>query len=228
MALSKSQQWWGNLAYDTFLWIFSVIVELFFREVHPRSTWKVPKKGPVIIVVAPHANQFVDPLILMRILRMDAHRRVCWLIAEKSVKRAFIGWGSRMVGAVPVGRALDMKKPAEGSVYLPKPEDDPTLIRGNGTDFKASQFEVGGLLVLPSVNNEAANAEIKEIVSANEMRLRKPFKGAVALRQLTGQQFQTEDGKPIKDDAEPSLTDGFKGTKSVSYTHLTLPTKRIV
>jgi len=43
--------------YDAFLWTFSVLVELFFREVHPRGSWKVPKEGPVIFVCAPHANQ---------------------------------------------------------------------------------------------------------------------------------------------------------------------------
>lgn len=43
--------------YDLCLWIFSVLVDLFFREVHPRGSWKVPKRGAVIFVAAPHANQ---------------------------------------------------------------------------------------------------------------------------------------------------------------------------
>ena len=43
--------------YDLFLWIFSVLVDLFFREVHPRGSWKVPRRGPIIFVAAPHANQ---------------------------------------------------------------------------------------------------------------------------------------------------------------------------
>jgi glycerol-3-phosphate O-acyltransferase/dihydroxyacetone phosphate acyltransferase len=47
----------NNFVYDLFLWTFSIIVDLFFREVHPRSSWKVPRKGPVIFVAAPHANQ---------------------------------------------------------------------------------------------------------------------------------------------------------------------------
>ncbi|KAG9632258.1 hypothetical protein KCU64_g14366, partial [Aureobasidium melanogenum] len=125
-----TSDFWANFVYDAWLWTFSVLVDLFFREVHPRSSWKVPRNGPVIIVAAPHANQFVDPLILMRVLRRDAFRRVCFLIAEKSMKRKFIGWGARMVGSVPVGRALDLKKPAKGKIYLPDPEGDPTLIKG--------------------------------------------------------------------------------------------------
>jgi glycerol-3-phosphate O-acyltransferase/dihydroxyacetone phosphate acyltransferase len=47
----------NKYVYDAFLWVFSIFVELFFREVHPRSSWKVPKEGPVIFVCAPHANQ---------------------------------------------------------------------------------------------------------------------------------------------------------------------------
>lgn len=51
----------GNLiipwVYDTVLWLLSILVDLFFREVHPRGAWRVPRKGPIIVVAAPHANQ---------------------------------------------------------------------------------------------------------------------------------------------------------------------------
>ena len=46
-----------NWVYDVVLWTFSILVDLFFREVHPRGSWKVPRRGPVIFVAAPHANQ---------------------------------------------------------------------------------------------------------------------------------------------------------------------------
>ena len=46
-----------NWVYDLILWGMSVLVDLFFREVHPRGSWKVPRRGPVIFVAAPHANQ---------------------------------------------------------------------------------------------------------------------------------------------------------------------------
>lgn len=49
--------------YDLFLWVFSILVDLFFREVHPRGSWKVPRRGPVIFVAAPHANQVNGPLM---------------------------------------------------------------------------------------------------------------------------------------------------------------------
>lgn len=94
-----------------------------------------------------------------------------------------------------------MKKPAKGKIWLPDPEGDPTLIQGEGTEFTDSKIYMsGGLLVLPSVNNEAANAEIQEIVSDTEIRLKKPFKGDVAYKQLTGQ--------PIGDEGNGHLTNG--------------------
>lgn len=46
-----------NWKYDIFLWVIGIIIDLFFREVHPRGSWKVPREGPVLFVAAPHANQ---------------------------------------------------------------------------------------------------------------------------------------------------------------------------
>ena len=56
-----------NWAYDLILWIMSVLVDLFFREVHPRGSWKVPRRGPVIFVAAPHANQVSSLYAVLRV-----------------------------------------------------------------------------------------------------------------------------------------------------------------
>lgn len=120
----------------------------------------------------------------MRVIRTEAHRRIAFLIAEKSMRRKFIGALARAVGALPVARALDKLKAAAGRIYLPDPSNDPTLLRGVGTQFD-KQAQVGGLLVLPSVNGVAANAEISEIRGAEEIVLKKEFKGDDAVRQLT-------------------------------------------
>jgi hypothetical protein len=57
--LPKHEEQWPmtNWVYDVFLWTLTILVDLFFREVHPRGSWKVPRRGPVIFVAAPHANQ---------------------------------------------------------------------------------------------------------------------------------------------------------------------------
>ncbi|KIW14217.1 hypothetical protein PV08_06998 [Exophiala spinifera] len=171
--------------YDLVLWVMSVLIELFFREVHPRGAWKVPRTGPVILVAAPHANQFVDSLILMRILKTEARRRISYLIAEKSTHRKFIGTLSKAIGAIPVARALDNVKPAQGKIFLPDPENDPTLVKGIGTDFKNGRFEIGGLIVLPKVRGQTPSTDIAEIISSTELRLKKPFKTQEALESIT-------------------------------------------
>lgn len=207
----KSKQTYDGLVYDLFLWIFTIVVDLFFREIHPRSSWRIPRTGPIIFVAAPHANQFIDPLLLMRTVRHDAGRRISFLIAAKSMKRKFIGFGAKLVGSVPVGRALDLTKPAPGKIFLSDPEGDPTLIKGTETDFTTKQFMPGGLVVLPSVDNTAANAEIQEVLGPNELRLKKPFKGDVAYKQLTGRKLKESNGHAENGDAESPSGGKFDG-----------------
>lgn len=213
MAPSRARTWKDHLIYDFFLWLWTVIVDLFFREIHPRTSYRIPRKDPVIFVAAPHANQFVDPLILGKTVRHDAKRRISFLIAEKSMRRKFVGLAAGIMGSVSVGRALDLKKPAEGTIYLPDPEGDPTLIKGRGTNFTdGNVYMPGGLLVLPSVNNEAANTEIKEIISDDEIRIKKPFKGDVAMKQLTGQSLGGQDTQLADSDMEKAEGE-YEGTK---------------
>ena len=55
------------------------IIEVFFSELGSRGTSKVPEGGPVILAIAPHANQFVDPIVVMRAFKRPVH----FLIAAK-------------------------------------------------------------------------------------------------------------------------------------------------
>ena len=56
-ASSKQLYPMSNWKYDSVLWTMSILADLFFREVHPRGAWKVPRHGPILFVAAPHANQ---------------------------------------------------------------------------------------------------------------------------------------------------------------------------
>ncbi|OLN85207.1 putative acyltransferase [Colletotrichum chlorophyti] len=208
-----------NWKYDLFLWVLGVLVDLFFREVHPRGSWKVPTTGPVLFVAAPHANQFVDALILQRTLRHEAGRRVSLLIAQKSV-HGFIGWGSRQVGSVPVGRAQDAAKPATGLIYLPDPINDPTLIRGVGTKFGVGEGEVHGMLFLPSAKKQTgASVDIAQILGPEEIRIKRPFKSKLALEQLTGRDDIDENGNFTNKDVK-GCKEGFQGTKFKLAPHI--------
>jgi glycerol-3-phosphate O-acyltransferase/dihydroxyacetone phosphate acyltransferase len=128
------------------------------------------------------------------------------------MKRWLIGWFARKVGAVSVGRALDLVKPGSGTVYLPDPIGDPLLIRGVGTKFDGPEVQIGGLLVLPNFNGVTANSEIAEIISAEALRLKKPLKGFGAMKQLTGREDVNEDGT-FKNQDVKGTKQGFAGTK---------------
>jgi len=217
-----------NWVYDLMLWVMSVLIDLFFREVHPRGSWRVPRRGPVLFVAAPHANQvgfhimlfhkriltiyqFVDPLILMRVVRSEAKRRIAFLIAEKSMRQKPIGSLARAGGAVPVGRAQDSLRPGKGTIYLPDPENDPLLVRGLGTHFD-KEAEIGGLLALPVFEGSAASSEIAEILGPEEIRLKKEFKGEVALKQLTGKGLQSGESE-LDGMVMDGPTQDYQGTK---------------
>ena len=146
----------------------------------------------------------------MRVIRTEAHRRIAILTAEKSMRRKFIGACARAVGCVPVARALDSTKLGTGKIYLPDPVNDPFLVRGIGTQFD-KEAQVGGLLVLPSINNNTATADILEIHGPEEIRLKKEFKGADVLKQLTGRTDISEEGKFL-DDSNPTATESFQGS----------------
>ncbi|OTA62425.1 hypothetical protein K449DRAFT_330221 [Hypoxylon sp. EC38] len=204
--------------YDAFLHTFSILVDLFFREVHPRGAWRIPRTGPILFVAAPHANQFVDGLVLQRTLKNEANRRVGLLIAEKSV-HGFIGWGSRQTGSVPVGRAQDKAKPASGLIYLPNPIDDPTLIRGVGTNFE-KEAEVGGMIFLPSAKGiTGSSVDIAQIIGPEEIRIKRPLKGKLPMEQLTGRDDIDEKGNFINKEFK-GIKDGYPGTKFKIAPHI--------
>ncbi|KAK7417396.1 Glycerol-3-phosphate/dihydroxyacetone phosphate acyltransferase [Neonectria magnoliae] len=208
-----------NWKYDLFLYSVGNIVDTFFREVMPRGAWRVPQTGPVLFVAAPHANQFVDALILQRTLRNEANRRVSLLIAAKSV-HGFIGWGSRQVGAVPVGRAQDSAKPATGLIYLPDPINDPTLVRGVGTKFGEGEGQVQGMLFLPpGKKTTGASVDIAQILGPEEIRVKRPFKGKLALQQLTGRDDIDDNGNFTNEELKGPAP-GYEGTKYKLAPHI--------
>lgn len=157
--------------YDLVLWMFTVIFDCFFREIRPRGAFRLPKLGPVIFVAAPHANQFVDPIILMNQVRREAQRRISFLIATKSYKHSVIGPLSRMQLSIPVSRAQDTLVPGTGKITI-NFDTDGLHVFGKGTKF-TEECMVRGLVALPK---SLGASEIAEIVSDTELILKKEFK----------------------------------------------------
>jgi glycerol-3-phosphate O-acyltransferase/dihydroxyacetone phosphate acyltransferase len=170
----------GNpFVYDLIVWMFTIVFDMFFRKIQPRGAWRIPKKGPIIFVAAPHANQFVDPMILMQQVRYSSGRRVSFLIAANSAKRRFIGFVSRATAAIGVVRAQDNLVRARGTIYVDENGLN-TRILGKSTQF-TKQCMAGGYIALPS---SLGMVEISEIVSDTELVVRKEFKSEAAIELL--------------------------------------------
>ncbi|KAH3679639.1 hypothetical protein WICMUC_000871 [Wickerhamomyces mucosus] len=159
-----------KFAYDLTLWLLSFVFNCFFREIRPRGAFRIPKKGAVIFVAGPHANQFVDPGILLNQVKSETGRRVSFLIAEKSLHVKGISQLAKLAMSIPVKRAQDNLTNASGTIVLDP--DNHLRIIGSGTKF-TKEAMVRGLLGLPK---SQGNVEISEIISDNELIIRKEFK----------------------------------------------------
>lgn len=158
--------------YDFVVWVFTVIFDLFFRQITPRGSYRIPKKGAVIFVAAPHANQFVDPMLLMQQVRYSSGRRISFLVAETSLKRPFIGFLSRTVSGIGVARVQDLLVKTSGTVYQNEQSSETQLL-GKDTKF-LKECPQGGHVSISGVGL----CDIAEIVSDEEIILRKPLRSS--------------------------------------------------
>lgn len=156
--------------FDLALSFFDLVVHTFFRDIRSRGSCNIPRAGPVIFVVAPHHNQFIDAVIVMSKVRELCGRHSSLLIANKSYKRPFIGTSAKLCGAIPVERAQDLLKLAQGKIFVDK--DDNLKIIGEGTEFTKTVM-VKGLLGLP---HSLGSAQVQSIEDDTHLTLKKPFK----------------------------------------------------
>lgn len=109
--------------------LFTFCLNIFYSEVRARGAYKIPSTGPVIFVCAPHANQFVDPVVLIS----HAKRQVGFLAAKKSMDKFWIGLFARSMDSIPVVRPQDLAKAGTGTIYISL--DSQTTVHGIGTRF---------------------------------------------------------------------------------------------
>ena len=173
-----------HITFDVVMSFWRLIIGIFFREVQPRNAHRIPRTGPIIFVGAPHHNQFFDPLLLASEVHKQASRRTSFLIAKKSTKRRIVGTFSRLIRCIPVVRAQDDIKRGVGYLTV-HPSGDPLLIQGIDTQFTA-QLRTRSQVVLPK-STQYATAEIAEVISDTEIRLRSPLTGPNVDEALRGE-----------------------------------------
>eukprot|EP00938_MAST-03A_sp_MAST-3A-sp1_P000317 g317.t1 len=107
---------------------FSTLVEIFFRNFDVAGKARIPLEGGVIFACAPHANQFVDGLVVMRAV---SPRKLGFLVAAKTMRRKYVGAMARALGGISVERAQDVAILGKGKIH--KLND--TTLSGIGTQF---------------------------------------------------------------------------------------------
>ncbi|KAG9068741.1 hypothetical protein KI688_011024 [Linnemannia hyalina] len=167
----------GLQIYDFVSFFFTILLDIFFREIQTRGAHKVPKQGPVIFVAGPHANQFVDPIVLMR----ECGRRISFLAAKKSMDLKWIGLMGRSMNAIPVERPQDVAKVGSGTIKLGDRYSDPLRVIGLGTKF-TKELMVGDQIVLPK---DIGASAVVEIISDTELIVKKEFRELKAIEALT-------------------------------------------
>jgi len=111
--------------------LLSLCLAIFFRETAAFGEDRLPdaRTSSVIFVCAPHANQFMDPVMVMR----HAGRPVGFLTAAVSMRRLVVGTLARLLNSIPVERAQDMAVKGVGTVV----SVSGSRIVGEGTRFVA-------------------------------------------------------------------------------------------
>lgn len=160
--------------YDLVIWFFNMVIHTFFRDIRLRGTFNIPKKGAIVFVIAPHHNQFVDPLVVMSTVKKTSGRQISLLTAATSYRKFFLGIAARLCSAIPVERAQDLVKPAPGTIMVENFDsaNDNLTVVGTGTRFTRDAMPKG-IVGLP---NYLGNAIIDEVELDTRLRLRAPFK----------------------------------------------------
>lgn len=171
--------------FDVVIFILDTLFTIFFREIKVRGGHNVPPVGtPTILVCAPHANQFIDPSLVMvttrKLSRYDKSRQVCFVTAESSLKKKFVSLFGVSTGAIPVPRAQDNLQFVDSRIKIYCPDfNDPTLIKGK-YEYESDELEGFDKLFKPKsllgLPNYLGNAQIAEIIDGRTLRIAAPFK----------------------------------------------------
>lgn len=160
-----------NMSYDIVISFFNLVIHTFFRDIRSRGSFHIPKHGAVVLVIAPHHNQFVDGLVVLSSVRHNSRRHIAFLIAKALYDRNFIGHAAKLCSAIPVERAQDVLRLGPGTVRVDH-DRGPEWLRGDGTRFTRDCM-VKGLVGLPG---SLANAPIESIEDDTHLKLKKPLR----------------------------------------------------
>lgn len=143
---------------------FFLCTKFFFKNFDVAGVSRVPSTGPVILACAPHGNQFVDGLV---VLRSCAHRDLGFVTAAVTLRRKWVGAMTRTVGAIPVERPQDLKRAGVGTITA---EKGSLVVTGIGTSF-LKDLKKGDVV---RVKKPACDITVSVVRSDTELETREP------------------------------------------------------
>ncbi|KAJ8606503.1 hypothetical protein CTAYLR_005899 [Chrysophaeum taylorii] len=166
--------------------------DVFFRQIVCVGAHKLnTSRAPMLLAIAPHSNQFLDPMIVMKTFE----RPIGFLCAAKSMryKRGLadlVAFFARTVGAVPVERPQDLAKEGRGLIdKIVVSAEGKVIVHGANTKF-SEQVGVGSQLVLTTGSWKGAmSGKCTEVASDTVLAL------------ASG--FTTSEGVPVDDPEAP-------------------------
>lgn len=151
----------GRLLGEVVMWILRSV---YFREVTVIGKENIPPAGAAVFY-GNHQNQFIDPLMM----NSYVHRKVRFLMAQKSLSQPIIGTLGRMFESVPVIRPQDVRL-TSGRGYLTSIEG--CLVTGEGTSFTDSLND--GDVVAWQEGGTLVRAQVKKVIDNTSLQLTVP------------------------------------------------------
>ena len=155
-------------------------MEVFFSDITVRGVHKLEQDpSAMIFVCAPHSNQFLDPILVMK----STKREVSFLTARKSMGRAVIGPLCHACKVVAVDRPQDYAKPGQGTVTA---KHGATAVHGKGTAF-TRDFQPGLTIMVTDKALGKAQARVMEVCSDTLLQLQ------TCIKNSKGQEVEAKD-----------------------------------
>ena len=126
----------ASYLYSSVKVLWKVVTSRYFRQINVIGKENIPKEGP-IIVCCNHANQFVDPMLIIS----NCTRPLSFCMAASSYSKPVIGYFAKKLNVIPVYRPEDGKIKGKGTVKLVSS----TEIVGTNTHFlsDSKNFQLG-------------------------------------------------------------------------------------
>eukprot|EP00960_Hanusia_phi_P038590 753500-Hanusia_phi.AAC.3 len=122
------------------------VIDVFFREISVGGDSKLHhlRDGrAVIFVCAPHVNQFIDPIVVMKTVAETTGRHVSWMVADISYKRKIIGFFAKVLRGIPVARPADYETAGDGFITV-----EGTEVTGHGGTHFTRELEKGSVIIV--------------------------------------------------------------------------------